>query len=506
MNDAVITLLSISATGTVLALLLLLVRHFLRGRLTRTFVYYMWLAVLLRLVIPFGYQLEIPYADRAETSYPAQESVQHQTVQTGTLPQSTVENSVQQPQDNSDTDIWTFLKTNVFTIWLAGAALSFSWYLAAYAVFAVRLRRSLTVPGEGANALFREMSVGRSVHLAYSGLTDSPMLIGLLKPVIVLPPNILPAGNFRNIVLHELSHFDRRDILYKWFVILVSCVHWFNPFMYIIRREIARDCELACDEDVIRKMDTDERQSYGNTLLALASVRGHMAGAIATTMSEGKKNLKARLVSIMKYKKSSKSAVILMTVICIVTLCLGCMVASNGEAGDKDTPPPEPAINEPDTNVPSPTPTPSISQEPTPYSNPRELVFDDEGNVILDENGHLDVSAAVVGCSQSFTIEEVMKLVPYADGALATSLDSRLSRELLKNLENTLSMLAAVPVDDIWTLEATALGMGVELQWDVEAGIISEADCAVLYEDYELPEMERFLLDKVIEWYEKEDI
>jgi len=99
-----------------------------------------------------------------------------------------------------------------------------------------------------------------------------------------------------------------------------------------------------------------------------------------------------------------------------------------------------------------------------------------------------------------------MKLVPYSDGALATSLGSRLGKELLKDLKNTLSMLAAVPADDIWTLESTAMGMGVELQWDVEDGLISEADCAVLYEDYELPEMERFLLDKVIEWYEKEDI
>ncbi len=60
--------------------------------------------------------------------------------------------------------------------------------------------------------------------------------------------------------------------------------------------------------------------------------------------------------------------------------------------------------------------------------------------------------------------------------------------------------------DDIWTLEGTAQGMGVELQWDLEAGLISEADCAVLYEDYELPEMEQFLLDNIIEWFEKEDI
>ncbi len=77
------------------------------------------------------------------------------------------------------------------------------------------------------------------------------------------------ADELNNILQHELTHYRRKDVLYKWFVAAVTSIHWFNPVMLLIRREINRACELSCDEAVISGMSDIEKRSYGNTLLTL---------------------------------------------------------------------------------------------------------------------------------------------------------------------------------------------------------------------------------------------
>lgn len=63
----------------------------------------------------------------------------------------------------------------------------------------------------------------------------------------------------------------RHDLLYKWLTAAVTSLHWFNPLMYLVRREVARRCELSCDEAVLHTLDQRGRRRYGETLLALAA-------------------------------------------------------------------------------------------------------------------------------------------------------------------------------------------------------------------------------------------
>lgn len=60
----------------------------------------------------------------------------------------------------------------------------------------------------------------------------------------------------------------RRDIFIKWLLIFAGAMHWFNPLVYYVRREMNKACELACDESVIKKFDMSEMQQYGDTLIA----------------------------------------------------------------------------------------------------------------------------------------------------------------------------------------------------------------------------------------------
>ena len=112
--------------------------------------------------------------------------------------------------------------------------------------------------------------------------------------------------------MHELTHYKRRDIVYKWLVQLAVCLHWFNPFVYVMRREIELACEFACDEAVIRRTGYSRAKDYGETLLgAMVAVGAYREPLAAVTMSANKELLKERLGAIMNGGKKTKMAAII---------------------------------------------------------------------------------------------------------------------------------------------------------------------------------------------------
>jgi len=133
-------------------------------------------------------------------------------------------------------------------------------------------------------------------------------------------------GAARGDFLHELTHLRRRDITIKWLALLACAIHWFNPLVWLTRRELDRACELSCDEIIVSNMDNSDKQGYGNTLIDLATERKHTI--LSTTMSE-KRELKERLTAIMKSRKHTKLAVF---VSMIIVLAAGVAACSLGAA------------------------------------------------------------------------------------------------------------------------------------------------------------------------------
>lgn len=178
----------------------------------------------------------------------------------------------------------------------------------------------------------------------------------------------------------------------------------------------------------------------------------------------------------------------------IVVLSLGLMIAGCAT----------PSAEEPDPSPSEEVSAPPTALSPSPTILPRELVFDADGRVIEDENGHVDVSAAVANMD-SFTLEEVIKLIPYADGALATAVDYTLGRKLVEDFDNVISKLAAAELpEDRVSAKMVSYGMGNEICWDLEAGILSEEECQILYAGHDgLTEREQNILRWVIAGYEQ---
>ena len=206
-----------------------------------------------------------------------------------------------------------------FGLWAIGFVLSLGRYGRSYRRFARLVRRESHAPGRLALEVLQELDPGGKIALAVCPAIPCPMALGLLRPAVFLPEGVEDRGRLEDILRHELTHLRRRDLLYKWCAAVVTSLHWFNPLMPVFRREMARRCELACDEAAAGSLSPEARRRYGETLLSLAA--DPPKGLMVTTLCEEKEHLKERLVDLVKGTKRGPAALCL-------TLCLTVLLGS----------------------------------------------------------------------------------------------------------------------------------------------------------------------------------
>lgn len=160
----------------------------------------------------------------------------------------------------------------VVLLWLAGVVVMAGWTLVSHLRFLRYLRR-WGQPARNPDAIRLYNQTGDQLKLARrpglrtcTGLR-APMLAGLLHPRILLPEEMPEGDSLRYALLHELTHFKRRDIWLKALALLANIVHWFNPLMWYMVRLVERDTELACDEAALRQLPPEEHAAYGRTIL-----------------------------------------------------------------------------------------------------------------------------------------------------------------------------------------------------------------------------------------------
>ena len=337
MASFLFTLLKLSVLGSVLTGLLLLVRPLIKSKAAA---YYLWLLVLVRLIVPVGVTIPLP----AQPEEPIQIQTQTAAPEGGaqTLPvQSQGESEtpevpqiVPQPQQAPALD-WRELLTAPelwFGLWAVGAVLWLGRYVWGYRRFVSLVRASARPSGWEAQRVLAALDPGRRVALLECPYVHTPMLLGVVHPAVVLPLGV-ESHRLADILSHELTHARRHDLFYKWLAAAVTSLHWFNPLMVVVRRQISHACELSCDEAVTRSMDGPARKHYGETLLVLAARPPRGMGVLATTLCEKKEQMKERLVLIMKGKQQGPVA-LAATVLLSVTL-VGCAVVNGAvAAGD----------------------------------------------------------------------------------------------------------------------------------------------------------------------------
>lgn len=150
------------------------------------------------------------------------------------------------------------------------------------------------------------LGLKRNITLAHSTLVRSPILVGLFKPTIYLPPENTVKMDISMVIHHELVHLKHKDLWVKALTLGVSALHWFNPLIHMIRRDIHSWSELACDEDVVKEMSHEERRRYGETILNVMAGTKKIPAQFCSSLSGEGKQLKRRLMIMFNVKKLKK--------------------------------------------------------------------------------------------------------------------------------------------------------------------------------------------------------
>ena len=325
------TVLIMSISGSIIAILLFALKPLVRNFLPKFVQYYLWLVVIAAFLLPLSGIIKLPTANDNSPIAAMPSNIVHKFVITveeeldriaviGTQTNNeSMRNSIEASGQQSSISAFT---TVLMIISPFGTLAVFLYCFISYAAFKKKYDRLNIAAKEHEISALSDINRDYAVpKLFRNPIAQTPMLIGLLSPAIILPAEQDFTDTQLYVVLqHELIHLHRKDVLMKWLSVFACAVHWFNPIVWLVRREIDRACELSCDEAVIRDLDNNGKQNYGDTLISVAAYAKTPLTVLSTTMCEEKKTLKERLGAIMKSRKYNRIAVVLSTVLIIAVV------------------------------------------------------------------------------------------------------------------------------------------------------------------------------------------
>lgn len=204
----------------------------------------------------------------------------------------------------------------VLLIWFVGAMAFAGWHFYCYRRFSKRLlENSIPIPEDTAATLLSSLKVALDVHgdvkLMLNHKIASPMLVGLRRPMILLPASSISERDLKLVLTHELMHLKRKDLWVKVLALIAGTLHWFNPFVHVLRKDVSTWGELSCDEALASEMSHEERKHYGEAILNTLDNHSSMNTAFYSPLCESKKHIKRRLIRMLNVKKTKKSITVL---------------------------------------------------------------------------------------------------------------------------------------------------------------------------------------------------
>ena len=183
-----------------------------------------------------------------------------------------------------------------------------------------------------------EAGITAPVGLVVSAAVDAPVILGWLRPRILLPAGLtasLSREQLRGVLFHELSHFRSLDVPLNWVFTVVCALHWFNPAAHLAFRAWTHFCEEAADEQAIRRLGDPSGLTYGETLLhILRKTCGQPAPFAALAIVESTNQLKKRLTMIKHYPSKSRRPLLAGAILLLVTLGTFLRPTHAGDAPD----------------------------------------------------------------------------------------------------------------------------------------------------------------------------
>ena len=152
----------------------------------------------------------------------------------------------------------------------------------------------------------KEMGIHRNIPIYSTAFLKSPIIVGLLKPCIYLPIHLISdydETDMRYMLLHELQHYKHHDAIANYLMNLAGVVYWFNPLVWYALKEMRNDREVACDTSVLKMLEEDAYEDYGNTLINFAEKVSLTPFPFTAGLGGNMKQMKRRIINIASYEK-----------------------------------------------------------------------------------------------------------------------------------------------------------------------------------------------------------
>ena len=340
MRSTVFAFLLLSARGGAAALAAWAVCKLLRrAHAPSRLLCWLWLAVGLRFVLPWGIPLSLPRPQNTQLAAAA-DTVQ----ELGELPLVAPPPAVSAPAAALP---WYARLTPwhaLAAVWAVGVAVLAVRGIVGY----IKLKHHVVLACKTSDGCYGGACV------------TAPFTLGILRPRVYLPDDL--QGTARQaVLLHEQTHIRRRDPLTKPLFYAVACLHWFNPLAWLAFCTFERDMEAACDEAAVRGRPLPERNAYCESLLHFA-VQGR---SIPGSLAFGQGSVKERIVHLLHYRRLGAGAL----AVCAAVVGLSvtaCMVRPQVEDAPATAAPPATAETAEPTPVPAPTSVPAVAAAALP--------------------------------------------------------------------------------------------------------------------------------------------
>lgn len=285
------SLLQMGLSGTILILCIVLIRALAIHKLPKTVFLILWEIAALRLLLPVS--IPLPFSILPIPNITCKESsiVSGQLMNLFATPSSI-------PTQQTGFEIPFFA-----ALWSIGTAVLGAWFLVSYVRSIWKFKMSLPDTTPAAAAWLKAHSGIRQPEIRSSDRISAPLTYGIFRPVILLPKEMDRTNeeSLVAILTHEYVHIQRFDGITKLIFAGVLCLHWWNPFVWIMYTLANRDMELSCDAAVIRILGASHRSSYALALLSMEEARSRY---LSLQNHFCKNAISERIEAIMKFKKN----------------------------------------------------------------------------------------------------------------------------------------------------------------------------------------------------------
>ncbi len=321
-------LLQMSFSGAAFITAVVIIRAVAINKLPKKTFLVLWELVMLRLLIPFSipsmfsiytlvtHSISSAALPEVETAYSVP-AVQGFFV--------TVQGVEQPPVDVSPSvSIW-------FLVWCAGVILITLFFLISYLRCLMEFRTALPVHNHYIEKWLGERPLKRPILVRQSDRILAPLTYGIFRPVILMPKKMdwKNEKQLQYVLSHEYVHICRCDTVTKLIATLALCIHWFNPFVWMMYIFFNRDIELACDESVVRQFGEKSKSAYSLMLINMEEAK---SGLLPFCNSFSKNAIEERITAVMKMKKTSFFAISIAAILVVgVTTAFATSVAGSSE-------------------------------------------------------------------------------------------------------------------------------------------------------------------------------